>query len=689
MSFLYTYHPSWIILFLIIAFLYAFVLYKKETLLEDVSKKIKILLASFRFLFVFIILILLLGIVFETSIEIKEKPIVFIAHDDSESIIQTKDSGFYQKKYIDDLNALASDLKNSFEIITYSFSDKVKEGLSYEYNGKTTDISKVINQIYDQYSNRNVGAVILSTDGVFNTGSNPIYSIARKNYIPFYTIGLGDTNKIKDIKIESIYNNEIAFLGNQFPVEVTLSHYDFKGKKVQVDILDGDKKIAQQTVDFSLESEQKRLSFLIQANKPGFKRYQVKISELQGEYTFKNNSMFFYVEVIDGRQKILLAYSSPHPDISSVHYVVENNKNYEIDVKYISEINEIDKYDLIILHNYSEKNSSIEKALENGEKPFLIFVGPGSNFNLLSSKKIGFSGSGNKTEDIQFSANGNFSTIIYPGSVIKLLSEAPPLFSPFGSMQYSSSVDILAHQKIGNIKLEQPLIYFTEKNNSKIGVFMGEGVFRWRMFDQLKNNSTESFELFFTKIISYLALKESKNPFRVIIKNEYVENENIVVKAELYNSSFDIVNEPDVKFVIQNSDKKTFEYTFYRSGNSYQLDIGKLPQGIYDWEASTVYSGKKYEAKGSFVVKEVKIELINITANHRLLNNIAENTNGGFYLPNQLEKLKNDLSNKEDIVTVAYKEKSFDDLIDKKWLFLLIIIFVATEWFIRKYLGAY
>ena len=72
-----------------------------------------------------------------------------------------------------------------------------------------------------------------------------------------------------------------------------------------------------------------------------------------------------------------------------------------------------------------------------------------------------------------------------------------------------------------------------------------------------------------------------------------------------------------------------------------------------------------------------------------MLNNISQNTNGKFYLPNQLNELEKDIKTREDIVTTSYQEKTFDDLIDYKWIFFLIIGLISVEWFLRKYNGAY
>ena len=75
---------------------------------------------------------------------------------------------------------------------------------------------------------------------------------------------------------------------------------------------------------------------------------------------------------------------------------------------------------------------------------------------------------------------------------------------------------------------------------------MGEGIWRWRLFDQAKNNSTENFEFLFSKLISYLAVKENKSPFKTHLNNEYTESENIIVLSEFYNSSYDLINTSNV-----------------------------------------------------------------------------------------------------------------------------------------------
>ena len=93
--------------------------------------------------------------------------------------------------------------------------------------------------------------------------------------------------------------------------------------------------------------------------------------------------------------------------------------------------------------------------------------------------------------------------------------------------------------------------------------------------------------------------------------------------------------------------------------------------------------------KGTFLVKEMKIEFLNSVANHQILRSIAKQSNGEFYFNNELNQLADNLLQRDDLVTVVYQEKTFDDLIDYKWLFVLIVLLLSIEWFMRKYHGAY
>lgn len=614
---------------------------------------------------------------------------LFVVNDNSASVLLSKDSSFYKGEYLVNLNAFSTQLEENFEVVNYDLANELNPGFAGTYDGKSTDLSLAFNTIFDQYTNRNIGGIVLATDGIYNTGANPLYALARRSFLPIFTIGLGDTNLVKDVRIDAVNHNDIAFLGNDFPVEVSISQTICKGETVSVGIYEGDQLIKQEKVTFTADENQLKFQFITKANRIGFRKYRAEISVLNGEYTVKNNVSNFYVEVIDGRQKILLTYQAPHPDVAALRGVIEKNKNYEVDVKFIKDIDNLTGYDLVIVHNYSTENQLLNEYISEGTGPLFFLVGMQADFDALSNLQIGFKGRKTDAEDVSFAANPNYKEILISSGSKQVFSNAPPLQAPFGNIKFSEAIEILAYQKVGNITLEQPLIYFTQKQESRLGVFMGEGIWRWRLYDQMKNQSTANFNDFFGKIITYLAVKENKDPFRVQLENEYTENDPVIVRAELYNKSFDLINDPEVKFVYTNENEEEFESFFVKTSNAYQLDLGKLKQGIYTWTASTVFQDKNYTKSGTFLVREVKIEFLNSVANHRILQTMAENSGGKFFYANQFDELRKHIAERDDMVTVVYQEKEFDDLIDYKWLFALIVLLFSVEWFVRKFQGAY
>lgn len=688
-SIISTYSVLWVIPALVLSALLALFLYKKNDWIDTLNRTLKYTLISLRTLSVFIILLLLIGIVVDSLQKKIEQPLVFLLQDNTESVLQNRDSTYYKNQFITDLKSLKTNLSADFEVIDYAFDTDLKSGIQSSFNGKNTDIAHALDEIYSRYNKRNIGAIVMATDGIYNQGLNPIYTIENQIHIPIYSIGLGDTTPSNDVILEEIKHNDIAFLGNDFPLDVRISQKGFKGQKAIVNVMLGDQSVGKQAYTFTEENEEITLHFNITATSVGLKTYTVKITPFTDEFTDKNNSQNAYITVIDGRQKIALLSSGPHPDLGSISYVVNNNKNYQIDVLNYNEVKSVEPYDLIICHNYTHSNSSLDEQLKMNQKPSLFIIGSHADVNSINNLKLGVSIRNSHVEDVQWASNGAFSSILYPAEVLNTLSQAPPLSSPMGQNQFAGGLDVLAYQKLGNIQLDQPLIYFSEKNNKRYGVIMGEGIWRWRLYDQKQHQNTKQFELFISKIISFLALKENKSPFKVHFDNEYNEGQSVKATAEFYNESYDLVNESEVTLILTDENEKTYNYSFFKTSDAYQLDLGQLPKGVYQWEASMQWKGKNYTQTGLFLVKELKQEWLIHQANHQLLKSLSKNTSGHYYTTKEMQNIAKDLKSRNDIVSVSYSEITYQDLIDYKWIFFILLIALSAEWFLRKYNGGY
>ncbi|MFM7299568.1 MAG: hypothetical protein ACKO1R_00305 [Crocinitomicaceae bacterium] len=102
-----------------------------------------------------------------------------------------------------------------------------------------------------------------------------------------------------------------------------------------------------------------------------------------------------------------------------------------------------------------------------------------------------------------------------------------------------------------------------------------------------------------------------------------------------------------------------------------------------------MYNGKTYRKTGNFLVEEIDLEKTETTANHELLKQLSNQSNGKFYALKDYENFIEELNKRDDIVVLTREELSFKDLIHLIPLLILLALFFATEWFVRRWSGSY
>ena len=699
MKFIFQY-PIWFISFcFLLGLAYTFVLYYKSNDFIDGNsdlKFMKIALAIFRFFSVSILSFLLLSPLIKTRFIDKVQPKIVIVHDNSSSInlsFKNTDS----TSYINSLNTLYKTIEKKYEIDFYSFSDKLYKKDTLDFKDKKTNISNVLTELNGNYFNQNIGAIILATDGIYNEGQNPFYTDFS---FPIYPIALGDTSKQKDAKISNVRANKIVYLNDELNVKIDFEAYNLKGKDLKLSIYKNHKgkQSLVQTKFFLIDNDylEKTSSIKINANSIGTQHYTATISKIKNEISFENNIFDFYIDVIDSRQKILILANAPHPDIAVLKQTISLNKNLELKVQYVKNYSaKIQDFDLVILHQLPSSKHTINNVfslLKKEKIPYWLITGTSTDYNLLNQVQdfISVKQKADNKNEVDVLPNINFNIFSLNENTIIKLKRYPPLTVPFADFKTSSSVKTLLYQQVGSVETDFPILSFNESFGLKSAIFIGDGLWRWKMYDFLENNSHDVFNEIFQKTINYLALKSDKRRFRVYTsKKMFYEGEPVIINAELYNENYELINKPEVSLVVKNEKDEKFPLSFNRTNNTYQLKTNNLPIGSYTYLAKTSYSGKNYKVEGAFGIKALQIEALQTQANHKLLFQLADKTNGKLYYPNQVEQLQNLLLNKEDIKPILYESFKTRFIINLKWLFFVLMSLFSVEWFIRKFNGGY
>jgi hypothetical protein len=673
---------------------YAFVLYYREHLLAEVSVFIRWGMGILRVASVALIAFFLLGPLLKNETREVEKPVIVLAQDNSESLVIGKDSSFYRGEYLEKINALTDALSEKYDVHTYTYGDGVRNGLDVDFTDKRTDISDLFSEIYTRMSNRNLGAIVMATDGIFNTGSNPVYS-SKQLKVPVFTIALGDTAVKRDLLIGDVAHNRLAYLGNDFPLEILVEAKKLEGRSSVLRVSNRSGILHTQTLTFDSDNYFEFFSVQLEAKKTGLQRIRIEVLEVEGEISTVNNVVDVFIDVLDSRQKVLLLAHSPHPDVAAIKNAIESNVNYEVEVKLASDFDaSTEAYSLVILHQLPSRVYPLTDVIEElteKKRPTLYVLGSQTNFNTtnqlnLGVQLVGFRGQ--VSEATAFYDRG-FTLFNVDEQLQQTIHKFPPLHTPFGTYKTGNSLNPVFTQKVGMVRTELPLFVFNKHNGVKSGVITGEGIWRWRIYDYNQNKSHDLFNGLITKTVQYLAAKEDKSLFRVYCDNAFQENENIVFDGELYNDSYELINDAEVSLTIANSEGTEYPFAFTKTGNAYRLDAGQLPVGEYSYEAKVTREGKELAEKGEFSVSAIQIELANTVADHQMLFNLSSKTNGKMLMPSEIEQLTALLEATEEIVSVSYTKTELSDMLNLKWIFFLILGLLTLEWFARKRSGAY
>lgn len=687
-------YPAWLIMLCILCgLLYSGILYYRNSA-SDFNPFWKRLLAIFRFLSVTILALLLLAPLVERSTRHVEEPLLLFLQDNSSSLLFAEDSLWYNEQYLPAKQGFLENMSDAHDVRSYTYGEAFAEREQVDFSDRETNMAEVFREIDARYSNRNIGAVIVAGDGIYNRGINPLYASAHVPY-PVYTMALGDTVPRRDVILKNVNHNEITYLGNRFPVEVEVEALQSEGLTSRLTISREGEELFAENLSFTSDHHLETISLDLEADEAGMQQYEASLSPVEDEVSFDNNSQDFFIDVVDGRQQVLILANSPHPDIGAIRESLVSNDHYEAEVSLFDAFDDsLEAFDLVVLHQLPSTQHPVGPFLQRAEEAgtAVLFV-LGNQTDLPAFNELGTGLS------IQLRAEGateaspeyNQAFVLFslPENTRNVFEALPPLKAPFGNYDVSGAAHVLLNQKVGAVSTDDPLIMFHEAGERRTGLIAGEGIWLWRLHAFMRQDSHEAFDEMMSRIVNYLSIREDRRLFRVQKVNLIYENDPALFEAELYNRSFELINEPGVELTITNEEGTAFTYAMGRTANAYRLDAGTFEPGTYQWEAEVQVGTEVYSDEGLFNVVALDLEGLRTIADHQLLYQLAENTGASMYYPGEWEALAEDIRQREDIRPQMYSHKEFVEIINMKALFFIILALLAVEWFVRKRSGSY
>lgn len=641
--------------------------------------KSNLVLAFLRFVSIFGILLLLINpIISRNTYEIVKIPLPIVV-DNSSSILDLKANETALELYKKIAQNKA--IQDKFDVQSYSFYSEFEQSEEFDFKGKQTNIDEVAKSLKSIYKNV-IFPTILVTDGNQTQGNDYVYSFDPNNKV--YPIVVGDTTTFLDLKINQLNANKYAFHKNKFPVEVFLQYSGSKSLNADFSISQGNSVLSKQTVSFSPSKRSAIFTVLLPADKVGLQIFKATISSKEKEKNTYNNTKNFAVEIIDQKTNIAIISTINHPDIGALKRAIESNVQRNVTIVKPNDMKPLQDYSVLILYQPTVDFKSVfERNKLAGINTFII-TGTNTDFNFLNQQQDNFVfRMSSQKEDYLAEFNSQFNLFAMEDFGFE---NFPPLQNTFGTIKVNGNVSTLLSSKIRNVDTNSPLLAFAENQGKRAAFLLGENSWKWRLQSHIDNQSYEKYDLFIDKIIQFLASNNSKKSLVVNHENFYNTGESIEISAQYFNKNYEFDEKARLTIAVTNTKtKQTKNFDLLKGNNAYKVNLDGISAGTYNFSVKELNSNTVYS--NHFEILEFDIEKQFVNPDLERLTQLATQTQGKVYYPNQADVLIKSLLENESYKAIQKAIVTKTPLIDWVWLLVLIAISLATEWFIRKYNG--
>ncbi len=642
---------------------------------------LKLILAALRFVALFCALLLLVNPKFVKKDYFLEKSNLILLVDNSSSMLEAAAATTIAEK-IKSIKA-NSDVNNRFSVQQYAFGTKLEPKDSFLYDEKNTDISTALSTVDELFVNSS-NAIVLVTDGNQTLGKDYSYLNLSEN-ISVNSIVVGDTTKFDDIAIGQVNSNTYAFLKNKFPVEVSILYTGTGPVSKTVSISMDGKTVYRQTVNLDSKKNSYTLNTLLEAESVGVKSLTISVETLSNERNTFNNNKETAIEVIDEKTNITLVTDILHPDLGAIKKAIEANEQRSVSiVKPSVGTNLLEETDLYILYQPNRKFKPIYDHISKTKSNVFTITGTQTDWGFLNQVQNGFFKERlNQSEEIIPVLNRTFGVF---GLGDFNVDDFPPLQSKLGDIEFKKQAETILLQRIRGIDLDKPLFSVLTDDGQKEAVLFGENIWRWRAQTYRNSQDFADFDDFIGRLMVYLASNNQRSRLELDHNLVFDHARLAKIRVSYFDESYVFDANADIIIkVTTTTNGFSRESPMLLKGSYYETDLSDLKAGSYNYTVTV--DGENLKRSGAFKIVDFNPEKQRLSSNHTKLKQLADDTGGQLYFPNDVDSLISDLNTSERYIPVQKSTQNVVSLIDFRFLLGVMALALALEWFIRKYNG--
>jgi len=662
-----------ILIKLITAFILAFLLSAFQYLYKKKSRGF----FALRFSIYFILLLLILDFSIKTYTEKITKPDLFILVDQSRSIPYLKGESL-TKNLLDSINS--SELNKKYHLHFFGFGKNLFPIDSLHFDETGTYINQSLKSLEALYDKNYTAPVLLISDGNSTSDRMSAMDSSSLSLLNIFPVVIGDTTRFDNLLIDEINVNPIAFKGNKFPVEISINYSGKKPIQTTLTIKKEKHLLSSKKIIFN-KSGTKFVKFYLPAKQIGKQVYKAHVSPFKEEKNKKDNIKHFSIEIVNQEKKIAIISSFIHPDIGLIKRQLKKNKYIKTDFFLIQDVpSNLSGYSTLILYQPTPAFSKIFKNRALYTANWFMLTGTHTDWAWINKQNLFFSKRLSHLHENYFPVeNADFRLFELPDLSFE---NYPPLKDFYGIVNTKNS-EIALYAKINHIKTNQGLLLFNRQK--KQAVLLGENYWQWGVYAH-KMKEDKPFDELFQQIIQYVSLNKDMNPMKLTYKLMNFEGDPIEIKAHILNRNLAPDLKDQVSLSIYDSiHQKTYETPLLLQKNYYTTTISQLSPGRYNLIVHSKNRNKTL--KGKIEILPLDKEKMYLNANYNSLKNLADQTKGKVYFPNQFRELLSYLNKNNNYPSHIKSHQENLSLIDYRYLLVLLVLLLGLEWLFKKLRG--
>ena len=642
-------------------------------------------------------------------------------------------------------------LRQHFSTKYFAFGDDLREidvPLAAKPTEQRTCIARALSRLASVLADENVAAVVLLSDGADNSHENlaPVLAAHRQQGAPVYAVPVGATSGAKDIEVSSVTTKRRVSLGTEVTLSVVIRSPGAKGLKVPLRLTQGKKVVAESVVTLAGEPQVEALVFTPQQE--GLLRYRVEIPVQPGEIIRQNNAEELVIKSSKYKLRVLYMegtqYKRPDHEKWEFQFLVdalERDKDVQVTTLFRDDVQAARKVGIACvrdpergfprtkkkLYEYDVIISSdidIEYFTEKQLKLTVDFVRDhGGGFAMVGGYTA--FGTGGYDESVidellpvdmqgrsdgyreyqpppvvwQLTEEGLRHPIMQidpdPDKNAEIWKNMPGFFGFNYVLRAKPAATVLAVHPSKSTKFGRRVLLAVQPfGRGRSMAFMPDTTAGWgEIFETDFGEAPDNqyFRQFWQNAVRWLGAYQMQAPNkRVLVStrvNRYALGEEAEILAEVRDEDFELTFESTVRAEVKTPagkiDTVRMEPDLKQKG-AYFARYKLRDQGRYEVLAKNHAGGKLLDQDVTmFFCDQSQAEFRGYALNRDLLQRVADATGGRVLDPQKLDLFVKELRQATHQAE-AYAAKCFWD---SPYVYALILLLLAAEWFWRRRVG--